>query len=132
MYTSLYQKDLCQILRPHLSNKILSEEKILATLWLLGNQESFRGVGDRFNLSKSSLHKVFLEVACALKLVMKNIIVWPARDQINEFTEQFFRKAGFPGVVGAIDGTRIQIPGPKENRDLCKQVFSCKQFVIVI
>nr|XP_027238977.1 uncharacterized protein LOC113830007 [Penaeus vannamei] len=68
--------DLCQILRPHLSNKILSEEKkILATLWLLGNQESFRGVGDRFNLSKSSLHKVFL------------------------------KKTGFPGVVGAIDGT---------------------------
>nr|XP_027215952.1 uncharacterized protein LOC113808677 [Penaeus vannamei] len=109
--------DLCQILRPHLSNKILSEEKILVTLWLLGNQESFRCVGDRFNLSKSSLHKVFLEVACALNLVMENIIVWPARDQINTFTEQCFRKTGFPGVVGAIDGTHIQIPGPKENKD---------------
>lgn len=61
-----------------------------------------------------------MEVACALKMIMKHIIVWPAGDQINEIAENFFRKTGFPGI-GAIDGTCIQIPGTKKNRDLCKQ-----------
>ncbi|KAG0713799.1 hypothetical protein GWK47_015394 [Chionoecetes opilio] len=60
-YSSNVQ-ELCRLLAPHLTTRILPvNKKVLATLWLLGNQESFRGVGDRFDLSKSSLHKVLLE-----------------------------------------------------------------------
>ncbi|KAG0712150.1 hypothetical protein GWK47_019097 [Chionoecetes opilio] len=55
-------EELCRLLAPHLTTRILPvNKKVLATLWLLGNQESFRGVGDRFDLSKSSFHKVLLE-----------------------------------------------------------------------
>ncbi|KAG0710065.1 hypothetical protein GWK47_023562 [Chionoecetes opilio] len=58
----LDRSELCRLLAPHLTTRILPvNKKVLATLWLLGNQESFRGVGDRFDLSKSSLHKVLLE-----------------------------------------------------------------------
>ncbi|KAH7948687.1 hypothetical protein HPB49_000843 [Dermacentor silvarum] len=32
--------------------------KVLMALWLLGNQESFRGVGDRFGINKGLLHYV--------------------------------------------------------------------------
>jgi hypothetical protein len=28
----------------------------------------------------------------------------------------FEDKTGFPGVIGAVDGTHIEIPGPSENR----------------
>ncbi|KAG0694717.1 hypothetical protein GWK47_027144 [Chionoecetes opilio] len=41
--------ELCRLLAPHLTTRILPvNKKVLATLWLLGNQESFRGVGDGF------------------------------------------------------------------------------------
>ena len=33
---------------PNVSAKV----KLLLTLWILGNQESFRGVGDRFGMMK--------------------------------------------------------------------------------
>ncbi|KAG0713690.1 hypothetical protein GWK47_015651 [Chionoecetes opilio] len=43
-------EELCRLLAPHLTTRILPvNKKVLATLWLLGNQES--GVGDRFDLS---------------------------------------------------------------------------------
>ncbi|KAG0713400.1 hypothetical protein GWK47_001861 [Chionoecetes opilio] len=38
-------EELCRLLAPHLTTRILPvNKKVLATLWLLGNQESFRGV----------------------------------------------------------------------------------------
>lgn len=31
------------------------EKKLLATLWMLGNQESYRSVADRFGISKGNV-----------------------------------------------------------------------------
>lgn len=90
---------------------------MLATLWLLGNLESFRGVADRFDLSKSSLHNVLFEVCDGLKVLRNTFIVWPTENQLPELATEFLRKTNMPGVIGAIDGTHIPIPGPSDHRD---------------
>ena len=41
---------------------IVPEKKLLATLWVLANQESFRGVADRFDLNKGTLHRCAMQV----------------------------------------------------------------------
>lgn len=92
------------------------EKKILATLWLLGNKESFRGVADRFDLNKGFLHAIFMEVCEALKAIRPLYISWPDRNEQAVISNNFLRKTGFPGVVGCIDGSHIPILGPSDHR----------------
>lgn len=103
---------------PRLTDRsVNAEQKLLATLWLLGNQESYRGVGDRFDLSKGSLHRVCIEVCNILAAMQKEYIRWPESSELQGIADGFMAKTGFPGVIGAIDGTHIAIPGPSDHRD---------------
>ena len=105
------------MLAPHLTVKIHPvSKKVLVTLWLLGNLESFRGVADRFDLGKSSLHRILFDVCEALKAIRGAVIAWPTRDQLPQLAQDFFRRTNMPGVIGAIDGTHIPIPGPSHER----------------
>ena len=109
----LLQQDLCRLLAPHMTSRVIPiNKKVLATLWLLGNIESFRGVVDRFDLSKSSLHNIVIEVCDALMDIRPHYIVWPTENQLPQLAHDFRIKSNMPGVIGAIDGTHIPIPGP--------------------
>jgi len=44
------------------SNVIDVDTKLLLSLWTLGNQESFRQIGDRFGLDRGSAHGHYVEV----------------------------------------------------------------------
>ncbi|KAG0725949.1 hypothetical protein GWK47_037584 [Chionoecetes opilio] len=86
----LDRSELCRLLAPHLTTRILPvHKKVLATLWLLGNQESFRGVGDRFDLSKSSLHKVLLE---SFKVILSTVTLLLKHSTGNATNEGFSLK----------------------------------------
>jgi len=41
--------------------------------------------------------------------------VWPNENDIEDIVYGFSRARGFPGIIGAIDGTHINIPAPKES-----------------
>lgn len=99
------------------SEKITPLKFITVFLWFAGNEAaSFRDVADRFNISKSSLHKIVRRVTYFLSNLSPEIITWPtAVEQIE--IERAFREKGFPGVVGVIDGTHIKIDRPAEDPD---------------
>lgn len=42
-------------------------------------------------------------------------IQWPSGDEAISIMQDFEAASGFPGVIGAIDGTDIRINAPKEN-----------------
>ena len=42
------------------------EKQLLVAIWLLGNQETFRSVCDRFDLARSTTHVIFKKVCNAL------------------------------------------------------------------
>ncbi|XP_025077922.1 putative nuclease HARBI1 [Pomacea canaliculata] len=117
---------LCNWIGPLLPKErtISLEKKTLATLWFLGNQESFRGIGNRFNLSKGSLRRVIHLICRTLASHQKKWIKWPALAEMHENASQFqaaalhhLLGAGFPGVIGALDGTHVQITAPSQHRD---------------
>lgn len=56
-------------------------------------------------------------VAKALCQLLPRYIVWPTNDKIQDIVLEFSRKNGFPDTIGAIDGTYITIPAPKENAE---------------
>lgn len=54
---------LCEKVGPFLVNRTLDiPKKLLCSIWLLGNQESFRGVADQFDMSKGTLHYIFFQI----------------------------------------------------------------------
>ncbi|XP_012219683.2 putative nuclease HARBI1 isoform X1 [Linepithema humile] len=86
--------------------------QLLATLWLLATPDSYRSVGLKFNLAKSSLNHCVRRVVQVLCNISNNVIKWPSVNDMNTVTEKFKRIAGLNYVLGAIDGTHIEIPAP--------------------
>lgn len=96
-------------------------------MWYLANQETFRSVADRFGMSKGSLHYYLRNFTHILTSedVLPKVICWPDIQEYPRIAEKFAQRAGFPGVIGAVDGTYIPIPGPKDFRDsyICRKGF---------
>ena len=53
------------------------EKHLLITLWLLRNQEPFRGVADHFNVAESCAFNCLRQVCRALKNMAGVFILWP-------------------------------------------------------
>ena len=90
------------------------EKKVLAALWYLCTPESYRSVADRFNFYKGALHRVREEVCTSLLTLQSEYIKWPSVSELKSIADEFEKKTGFLGIIGAVDGTHIAIPGPKE------------------
>lgn len=73
----------------------------------------YRSIADRFDLSKSSLEKSFQTVISELETMASEIILWPTGQRLIDTVEGFKKTADFPGVIGAIDGTHINIKAPQ-------------------
>jgi len=81
-------------------------------IFLLG-----RSVGERFDMGKSSLSISFMRVIDALNDIAGNVIEWPRGEKATRVKETFQQISGLPNVLGAIDGSYIEIKAPK----VCKQ-----------
>ena len=59
------------------------------------------------------------------KQILPSLISWPDTSSYHRIAEGFAQRAGFPGVIGAVDGTYIPITGPSEYRDsyICRKGF---------
>jgi hypothetical protein len=111
-------QELCKVIAPLVCNKyIAAEKKMLATLWILATPESYRSVADRFGMSKGTLHSVVKETTAAITSLRATFIQFKTSPaDMMAVAKGFEDKTGFPGVIGAVDGTHVEIPGPSENR----------------
>ncbi|KAJ8911891.1 hypothetical protein NQ315_012305 [Exocentrus adspersus] len=86
-------------------------------LWFVGHQTaSFRDVADRFNISISSLFRIIKRLTEYVSNLAPQTIYWPTAQERNVI-ERDFRQNGFPGVIGAIDGSHIKIDIPAVDPD---------------
>ncbi|KAL5022810.1 hypothetical protein ScPMuIL_001965 [Solemya velum] len=125
MLPSTYKKVL-DMLRPLLQTKhVVLESQLLSAIWLLATPDSYRSVGQQFGFKKGSLHFYFLRVCKALASKFPEVIKWPESCELAKLSSDFECMAGFPGVVGCIDGTYIPIRGPTDNRDayICRKGY---------
>ncbi|XP_051159320.1 putative nuclease HARBI1 [Leptopilina boulardi] len=101
--------------RPY--SNISARKKLSVALWYFGNQDVYRSICDRFGISKSTGWECVMEVARALSARAPNFIAWPTAEEIPTIARDFEAIAGFPGVIGLIDGSHVRINAPHEFPD---------------
>ncbi|KAB0794568.1 hypothetical protein PPYR_01647 [Photinus pyralis] len=90
-----------------------AKTQLLVGLWILANQESYRTVADRFDLTISTAWCYFRKVVDTLVSIASDVIQWPKNESQRQcFSTEFRKRQGFPNVIGAIDGTHIPIVAP--------------------
>lgn len=79
-------------------------------LWYLGTQETVRSISERLDIKESTrrLIDVFSDLC-------KKFVKWPNNEEKQEIMSKFEDFSEFPGVISAVDGTRISIISPGEN-----------------
>lgn len=87
--------------------------QILITLRYLGTGDLQNTVADTVGISQSSVSRCIERVCTALVKEIDRFIHWPRNE--SQQKERFFNIAGFPSVVGIIDGSHIRIQEPKVN-----------------
>lgn len=90
-----------------------SETKLLLTIWALANQESFRQLSDRFDLSRPQSHYVFRQGCTILSRLASSSVIWPSK----KGTEMLAASNSFPGAFAAVDGCHIPIRTPLKYSD---------------
>ncbi|XP_062597698.1 putative nuclease HARBI1 [Saccostrea cucullata] len=72
-------------------------------------------IGDSFNVSECTVGRCCRAVANAIVGVRSDFIEFPKDHKARETKQEFLKIAGFPNVLGCVDGTFIRIIGPSEN-----------------
>nr|XP_057940329.1 putative nuclease HARBI1 [Doryrhamphus excisus] len=94
----------------------LSSTQILCVaLRFFANGSFLYNIGDAENISKATVCRAVRKVSLALKRQINSFVVFPGHKPVGVIKEEFHRIAGFPGVIGCIDGTHIPIVAPSEN-----------------
>lgn len=89
--------------------------QVLTTLSILGGGSFQRVVADNkwTNVSQSSASRFVKKIIDAINSIAKKYITFPSRPvEVLEVCHGFYQKFGFPNVIGAIDGTHIEICKP--------------------
>ena len=76
-------------------------------------------VGDTVGVDKATVCRIVRRVCLALVELMPQYCQWPTEERKKEVKGEFFKVAGFPGVVGCIDGTHVRIQVSLDE-DYCK------------
>lgn len=76
-----------------------------------------RCVADRFDVGKGTAWRCTQRVINALYAKRQLFIYWPNRERAIEMMETVEHQYGFPGVIGAVDGTHIKISAPKDHSE---------------
>jgi hypothetical protein len=96
--------------------QITLKKTVLIALRYLGHPGNIRTLSDIFDVSDSSVTVCRNRVFSALVNNLKNrVIRWPQGPEQADIIAKFQEKKGFPGVLGALDGTHIQIKAPQNN-----------------
>ncbi|KYN22678.1 Putative nuclease HARBI1 [Trachymyrmex cornetzi] len=90
---------------------IPAQNQLLMALWMIATPD--RSVCTKFDLGKATAIRAMRRVTHALHKLAPRFIQWPQGRRAIEVMEAFERVSGFPNVIGAIDGTHIEIRSPQ-------------------
>ncbi|XP_008299148.1 putative nuclease HARBI1 [Stegastes partitus] len=109
------------LIRPYIRNitrrshALTSQQILCVALRFFANGSFLYNVGDAENLSKSTVGRAIRKVCLALKRLLPNFVIFPGSKPVTAIKEEFHKIAGFPDVIGCIDGTHIPITAPSRN-----------------
>ena len=88
---------------------------LLMVVWILATPDTFRSVALRFGKTPGVLHYHYKRIIQALTDMSETYVTWPHAEERGVIARAVERRTGFPGVVGAVDGTNIEIITPKDE-----------------
>ncbi|XP_056017405.1 putative nuclease HARBI1 [Ostrea edulis] len=106
--------------------------QVLVTLRYLAKASFFSECGDLHGISRVSVSRSIDAVTKSICAKIDNIN-FPTENEAIQIKQDFFKMAGFPNVLGAIDGTLISIIAPKENEPeyVCRKGFHALNIQVV-
>ncbi|KAL5246059.1 hypothetical protein ACI65C_013467 [Semiaphis heraclei] len=99
------------------NTSISVKKKMLIAQWYFGKEGSMQAISDHFNVVKSSVYNILNDFMNIIISNFKTFIHWPSRQECLVIEERFKLKGGIPGVIGAIDGTHINVKAPLKQAD---------------
>lgn len=98
------------------NNALSAKHQLLMALHWVGNGGQMHGIGDMHGVSKSSISRSVHSVVHAVNEVkFPTVVNWP--DNCAPVVEKFHAYGRMPYVVGAVDGTLINIDAPRANEE---------------
>ncbi|KAJ8966932.1 hypothetical protein NQ314_003208 [Rhamnusium bicolor] len=121
---ALIHADIASEITDNGRHTLSGKAQLLIALWYFETPDCFRSICDRFNVGKATALRTVRRVAEALCKLAPNIITWPSGAYI-ETVKNGFSQMGFPNTNGAIDGSYVRIPKPKEHglSYICRKNF---------
>lgn len=68
-------------------------------------------------MGRATALRCIRRVIVALEILTPAFITWPSEEKAEEIKNGFFSTSTFPNVLGAIDGTHINIPAPHDHQE---------------
>ncbi|XP_052783143.1 putative nuclease HARBI1 [Mya arenaria] len=90
-------------------------QMILITLRFFATGAFFNIIGDSMGYHKCTVSRVVAQVTEAICGHIHQFVMWPDANARAWNMTEIFKKAGFPNVVGCVDGTHIRIQAPSED-----------------
>ena len=92
-------------------------KELLVLLWYMSNQNSFREIGDKFGITRSSAYRVVVRMLKYFSLLLPEFFqTWNEEDKLLN-AEKFKEVTGLENVIGAVDGCHIRISRPRIHGD---------------
>ncbi|XP_062566936.1 putative nuclease HARBI1 [Saccostrea cucullata] len=104
------------------SHALSTSTQVLVTIRYLSKAAFFSECGDLHGVSRSSVSRAIDSVTRSICNRLNNIH-FPSENEASRTKHEFYQIAGFPNVLGAVDGTLVPITAPKDN----ESVYVCRK-----
>lgn len=97
--------------------QLSADKTCLITLAYIGAQMSMYAIGDKFDVTESSVHACVTRIIHFLHAISGEVICWPSSAEMSRIKAGFLAKSSGKGprnAVGCIDGSHLQILTPSE------------------
>lgn len=115
MIVSMVREDLEH--RTKRSRAVPAELQVVVALHFLATASFLITSGDTIHVHVSMASRIVHRFVSAVLKHMRQFITFPLGQQAADIQRAFFEVAGFPGIVGAVDGTHIRIQAPRINEE---------------
>ncbi len=93
------------------------EQQVLIALRFFASGSFLQVIGDSLGVDKSTVSRVVRDVSLALNRRRDQFIKWSSNNDADKIKNNFFSYAGFPCVIGCVDGTHVRIQAPHNNEN---------------
>lgn len=97
------------------NNPLTPLHQVLVSLRFYATGSFYITIADTLNMSKSTAGRAVRLVTELLCRMTNRFICLPSREELVNIKAAFHKIAGFPGVVGCVDGTMVKIKAPYVN-----------------